>query len=82
MEIHAVIYHGTWNYEYTTAWIPIQNLPKNIHETQGQDENMNNKGWDRERRDVNLASTLGHVMCEGHSPENTSTRGFRDHRLK
>ena len=60
METHAVIYHGTWNYEYMTAWIPIQNLPKNIHETQGQDENMNNKGWDRERRDVNLASTLGH----------------------
>ena len=43
MEIHAVIYHGTWNYEYTTAWIPIQNLPQNIHETQGQDENMNNR---------------------------------------
>ena len=82
MEIHAVIYHGTWNYEYTTAWIPIQNLPQNIHETQGQDENMNNKGWDRERRDVTCQALWGTVMCEGHSPENTSTRGFRDHRLK
>ena len=48
METHAVTYHGTWDYEYMTAWIPIQNLPQNIHETQGQDENMNNKGWDRE----------------------------------
>ena len=82
MEIHAVIYHGTWNYEYMTAWIPIQNLPQNIHETQGQDENMNNKGWDRERRDVNLASTLGHVMCEGHSPFLLSARGFREQTLE
>ena len=80
MEIHAVIYHGTWNYEYTTAWIPIQNLPKNIHETQGQDENMNNKGWGRDRRDGNYVSTLGHFMCEGHSPENASARGFREQR--
>ena len=82
METPAVIYHGTWNYEYMTAWIPIQNLPQNIHETQGQDENMNNKGWGRDRRDGNYVSTLGHFMWEGHSPENTSTRGFRDHRLK
>ena len=52
METPAVIYHGTWDYEYMTAWIPIQNLPQNIHETQGQDENMNNKGRDRERRDA------------------------------
>ena len=82
METHAVIYHGTWNYEYMTAWIPIQNLPQNIHETQGQDENMNNKGWDRERRDVNLASTLGHFMCKGHSPENASTSIFRQQSLE
>ena len=79
MEIHAVIYHGTWNYEYMTAWIPIQNLPQNIHETQGQDENMNNKGRDRDKRDGNCVSNF---MCEGHSPENTSTRGFREHRLE
>ena len=81
METPAVIYQGTWNYEYMTAWIPIQNLPQNVHETQGQDENMNNKGRDRERRDVNLASTLGHFMCKGHSPENASTRRFRQQRL-
>ena len=82
METHAVIYHGTWNYEYMTAWIPIQNLPQNIHETQRQDENMNNKGWGRDRRDGNYVSTLGHFMWEGHSPENASTRRFSQHRLE
>ena len=51
--------HGIVN---MIVWIPTQNLSQNIHETEGYNENQNNKGWDREHREGNCASTLGHFL--------------------
>lgn len=84
MGTHTVTYYGISNYEYMTAWIPIQNLPQNIHDTHRYNENMNNKirRDGTENDEMVTANTLGHFTSKGHSPIIASTRRFRQHRLK